>query len=254
MGLCLVVYEQPASISGLASALARAGHVVLRAQSGRTALGLLQSEPCSVVILAYLPVGAALEACRLVRSAGGSVPLVALGVGQDERLGSALLQAGVDVYLPGPASPSLVIAAVEALLRRIESTPGAVDWPERVVIHDLELDLARGVTQRQGQTIELTPSEFRILRHLALNAGRVISSERLAREALGHTTDRRDASDLLKVHVRHLREKIEADPSKPVYLVNVRGLGYMLERRRTGARRARLLPAEPVASGMMNEE
>jgi DNA-binding response OmpR family regulator len=124
-----------------------------------------------------------------------------------------------------------------------------------VVVNELELDLARGTVRFRNQRVELTPSEFRILRHLAVNAGRVVANEVLVRDALGYTTTRKDASDILKVHIRHLREKIEPQPSKPMYLLNVRGLGYMLERRKRGGRVAAVrtatptLPEEEVTSG-----
>lgn len=222
--------------------MGEAGHVVLRTRGGAPAMSLLRSEPRLAVLLAYTPASFGLEMCRVVRSAAPSAPLVAIGVGNDERFGCTILQAGADVYLPGTSSPELVGCAVEALVRRVGDVHHTIDWPERVVLNELELDLAGGMVRMRGQKIELTPSEFRILRHLAVNAGRVVSNELLASEALGHTTNRKDASDVMKVHVRHLREKLETDPSKPVYLVNVRGLGYRLERRRP----RRSHPTSPV--------
>lgn len=233
MALCLLVGAQSIPFRRLEAALAEAGHVVLHAQGGRASLALLRSQSCSVIILAYLPAPAALDLCRQIRSSAAHAVVVALDADRDDHFGTAVLQAGADIYLPAQAGAGLVTAALEAALRRQEDSPATIDWPERVLINELDLDLARGVVRRQGRKIEVTPSEFRILRYLATNAGRVVSNQLLVQEALGYATNRKDASDVLKVHVHRLREKIEPDPGKPVYLVNVRGLGYMLERRRT---------------------
>lgn len=236
MALCLLVGDKAALIRPLEAGLSEAGHVVLRMQAGPAAVNLLRSEPRLVVLLAYLSGPELVEMCRLFRSASSVVGIVALATGNDGRLGYSTLKAGADVYLPGPISSQVVVAAMEALVRRMGETSSAVEWPDRVVVNELELDLARGTLRCRNRRVDLTPSEFRILRHLAVNAGRVLPNEVLVREALGHTTSRKDASDILKVHIRHLREKIEVDPSRPTYLLNVRGLGYMLERRRRGGR------------------
>jgi two-component system alkaline phosphatase synthesis response regulator PhoP len=148
-----------------------------------------------------------------------------------------MLAAGADVFLPAACEPTLVVAALEALLRRLRDGRAGANWPDRVKVNQLDLDLAHGAAYLGGRRIDLTPSEFRILRLLAVNASQVVPNDVLAREALGKPGASKESGDALKVHIRHLREKIEPDSGRPIYLLNVRGVGYMLQQQRRGRSR-----------------
>ena len=100
-------------------------------------------------------------------------------------------------------------------------------------VRDLEIDLARCEASRQGVKLDLTPTQFRLLRYLALHAGHVVPAAELLRSAQDYPLDwsDQDAQEIVKVHIRHLRHRLEPDPHNPTYILNVRGFGYMLERR-----------------------
>ena len=128
---------------------------------------------------------------------------------------------------------SLVLLVPPAAL--LAQRLGASPEPGRLRVRELEIDLARCEVLMRGRRVEMTPTEFRLLRHLALNAGKVVSAAELLRKAQDYLMEwsEQDAQEIVKVHIRHLRYKLELAPQAPTYIVNVRGFGYMLERRET---------------------
>jgi two-component system KDP operon response regulator KdpE len=99
------------------------------------------------------------------------------------------------------------------------------------MVRDLVLDFDRCQAVREEQVIPLTPTEFKILSYLARNAGKVVSPVEILRAVQDYTYSDREAQEIVKVYIRRIRRKIEVEPSEPSYIVNVRGFGYMLERR-----------------------
>jgi two-component system KDP operon response regulator KdpE len=105
------------------------------------------------------------------------------------------------------------------------------DGPSSITVRDLVLDFDRCQAIREDETIPLTPTEFKILAYLAKNAGKVVSPVEILRAVQDYTYSDREAQEIVKVYIRRIRRKVELDPAEPSYIVNVRGFGYMLERR-----------------------
>jgi len=105
------------------------------------------------------------------------------------------------------------------------------DGPSSITVRDLTLDFDRCQAIREGETIPLTPTEFKILAFLAKNAGKVVSPVEILRAVQDYTYSDREAQEIVKVYIRRIRRKVELEPAEPSYIINVRGFGYMLERR-----------------------
>ena len=147
-----------------------------------------------------------------------------------------LLEAGADAVCPYPGPPNLFEAQVTALSRRASAPPEEPPIPEVVSVRDLTIDNARYQASFAGNRLNVTPAEFRILASLARRPGKVVATATLSVEALGNVAGGRAARDTLKVHVRRIRNKIREVGGTPDYIWNIRGVGYMLERRTPGAR------------------
>lgn len=145
------------------------------------------------------------------------------------------LRAGADVCVRDSDGADLIAAQVTALARQRTRTAGesaeAEEEPTMVTIRDLTLDFDRCQASRGDERIPLTPTEFKILAHLARNVGKVVSPVDILRAVQEYTYSEREAQEIVKVYVRRIRRKVELDPATPSYIVNVRGFGYMLERR-----------------------
>lgn len=148
----------------------------------------------------------------------------------------AALEAGADICLRDTDGVEILSAQLGALARRRMPTAVIEEGPSTVTVRDLVLDFDRCQAMREDQTIPLTPTEFKILAYLARNAGKVVSPVEILRAVQDYTYSDREAQEIVKVYIRRIRRKVEFDPSEPSYIVNVRGFGYMLERR--GTRRA----------------
>jgi DNA-binding response OmpR family regulator len=159
--------------------------------------------------------------------------------GADGRDFAALLGAGADAVCPYPPPPKLFEAQLMALARRAHAPPEEPPIPEVVSVRDLTIDNARYQASFAGNRLSVTPAEFRILASLARRPGKVVATGTLAVEALGNADGGRGARDTLKVHVRRIRNKIREVGGTPDYIWNIRGVGYMLERRAPGTREQR---------------
>ena len=111
------------------------------------------------------------------------------------------------------------------------SRPPAEDSESTIEVRDLVLDFDRCQVVRNDTKIPLTPTEFKILAHMARHAGKVVSPVEILRAVQDYTYSEREAQEIVKVYIRRIRRKIEEDPSSPSYIINVRGFGYLLERR-----------------------
>jgi two-component system KDP operon response regulator KdpE len=147
---------------------------------------------------------------------------------------SAALDAGADICLRDTDGPELLTAQIGALARRggiARRTETPSEDQTTITVRDLTLDFDRCQAIRDEERIPLTPTEFKILAYLARNAGKVVSPVEILRAVQDYTYSEREAQEIVKVYIRRIRRKIEVDPSDPSYIVNVRGFGYMLERR-----------------------
>jgi DNA-binding response OmpR family regulator len=204
--------------------LRAAGYDVGEAADGESALAELRAERADLLVLdLMLPGIDGLEVCRRIRAAGNDVPVImltALGSETDRVVG---LEQGADDYVTKPFSPRELVLRVESVLRRVG---------ERGVAHgsvsdgDLVVDSTEHSATLSGQRLSLTAREFDLLRFFLSNPGQAFSRDELLQKVWGWSFG--DQSTVT-VHVRRLREKVETDPTHPVRLATVWGVGYRWE-------------------------
>lgn len=180
-----------------------------------------------LVVVASGHRGGHVSLCRRLR-ARTDTPLVVIGCEDDTEEAVVALDAGADDYLVWPVHPRLMVARLDAVLRRERrcAMSHAV-----VSLGDLKLDLMRRQVVVGDRQASLTPAEYRLLMCLMRNYGQVVSHRVLVKYVLGFDCEEREAQETMKVYVRRLRHKIEADPHVPSHVHSVRGFGYVLETR-----------------------
>ena len=189
---------------------------------GGSALQRLEAEPYDLVLLdRMLPGIQGTEVLRRIR-ADSRMPVILLTALSAEGERVAGLEAGADDYVGKPFSPRELVARVRAVLRRTGGGRGA----RRIVLRDLTIDLADRTVVRAGKRVDLTATEFALLRQLAERAGQPVGREELIRGVWGY--DFEGDARTIDVHIRHLREKLETDPAHPERIETVRGVGYRL--------------------------
>jgi two-component system, OmpR family, response regulator ResD len=218
------VDDEPTITDVVSRYLERAGYSTLIAADGPRALELAGDErPDLVVLDLMLPGMDGLEVMRRLRARErvSVILLTAKGEAADRVIG---LRLGADDYVVKPFSPAELVARVDAVLRRVDSSP-ALEEP--IVFDDLELDpVARRVSARGGEA-QLTAREFELLLHFMRHPGQVFSRDQLM-DAVWQYSFYTDTSTVT-VHVRRLRAKIEEDPSNPRRLQTVWGVGYRFQ-------------------------
>jgi len=218
----LLVDDEDAVQKLLAYPLERDGFRVVQARDGEEALARFAQERVDLVVLdLMLPKLDGLEVCKRLRSSS-SVPIIML-TARDDELDKVLgLELGADDYITKPFSIREFRSRVRALLRRA-AIPATVE-EETLERDGLHIDLGRRDVEVGGRAVQLTYVEFELLRTLAASPGRVFTREMLL-QALWGGSDYREPRTI-DVHVRHLREKLEGDPSEPEFILTVRGVGY----------------------------
>jgi two-component system KDP operon response regulator KdpE len=204
--------------------LARRGYQVLLAADGLTALNLLERDSVRLVILdVMLPDFDGYEICRRVREYS-EVPIIMLTAKAEEVHKVRGFRLGADDYVTKPFGADELLERIEAVLRRSDR-PGEAVAPPPLVSGDLVVDFAQRRVLRRGDDVQLTPREYRVLYHLAVNAGRVVVQDELLRRVWGPGYE--DDVDILHATVRRLRRKIEDDPRSPRHVMTRRGIGYL---------------------------
>ncbi|HEY0416324.1 MAG TPA: response regulator transcription factor [Gaiellaceae bacterium] len=221
----LLVDDEDAVRTVLAFPLEKDGYTVVQAGDGEEALRRFEEQPVDLVVLdLMLPRLDGLEVCKRLRSTS-TVPIIML-TARDDELDKVLgLELGADDYITKPFSIREFRSRVRALLRRARQphVPGTAA-EERIEADGLVIDVPRRTVEVRGVPVQLTYVEFELLRTLAASPGRVFS-RRMLLEALWNSADYRDPRTI-DVHVRHLREKLEAEPRTPEFILTVRGVGY----------------------------
>ena len=220
----LLVDDDVMITSPLARALTQAGYQVSVANNGRQGLMLARHENPDVVILdVMMPQMDGWDVCRALRQES-TVPilmLTALGEEVDRILG---LELGADDYLTKPFSTRELIARLKALLRRVEFDRRRETADGQIIVSNLRLDLSAHRAYKDDQELKLRQKEYELLTLLLSRPGEVISRAEFFDRVWG--TDWLGDTRTLDVHIRWLREKIEADPSQPRLIQTVRGVGY----------------------------
>jgi DNA-binding response OmpR family regulator len=229
--VAFVTHTREYASSELLPALARRGFTTTERPHDRDTERLLAQFVPDLVVLAIDPANEADVA--LVRSVAMacSSPLLVLAPGPESAGVGAVLEAGADVCLKESDGLEILWAQLGALARRKSPVEEAEPNESTIVVRDLVLDFDRCRAIREDETIQLTPTEFKILAFLARNAGKVVSPVEILRAVQDYTYSEREAQEIVKVYIRRIRRKVEADPAVPSYILNVRGFGYMLERR-----------------------
>lgn len=234
----LVVEDERALLEALKYNLERQGYVVLTAMDGLEALALARRERPQLVLLdIMLPGLDGLEVCRILRQEM-SAPILMLTARVEEIDKVVGLEVGADDYMTKPFSMRELLARVKALLRRVrlireelaessEPDDSSVSQPNVLRFDDLRIDLGRREIVRAGELLLLKPKEYELLVFLARHRGMVLSRDLILERVWGWSYS--GGSRTVDVHIRWLREKIEADPSNPTRIVTVRGVGYRFE-------------------------
>jgi DNA-binding response OmpR family regulator len=224
----LVVDDDPTVSEVVARYLERDGYAVETVADGRTALDRALAEPPDLVVLdLMLPGLDGLEVCRRLRALA-PVPIVILTARGQENDRIVGLDLGADDYVAKPFSTKELVARVRAVLRRARG-PLAPSGPGASAVHsdgDLEVDVAARQARLAGAVVSLTAREFELLAFLVRHPGRAFRREEILESVWGY---RYGDTSTVTVHVRRLREKIEPDPSTPVRIATVWGIGYRWE-------------------------
>jgi DNA-binding response OmpR family regulator len=219
----LLVDDDESVRAVLSFPLEKDGYEVLQAADGEEALQMFAGGQIDLVVLdIMLPKLDGLDVCRRLRTTS-SVPIIMLTARDDELDTVIGLELGADDYITKPFSIREFRSRVRALLRRarVRAEEGS---DERIEFDGLVIDGPRRTVEVRGEPAQLTYVEFELLRTLASSPGRVFS-RRMLLESLWKSADYRDPRTI-DVHVRHLREKLEAEPRTPELILTVRGVGY----------------------------
>jgi len=223
MTTILVVDDEPIVRDVIVRYLNRDGFTTLEAGDGEDARRLIETgNPSLVVLDLMLPGVDGLELCRWIRGRS-DLPVIMLTARGEEADRIVGLELGADDYVTKPFSPRELASRVKTVLRRANGGPSP---QERVSAGPLELDAARREVLRDGEPLALTAKEFDLLWFLAANANRVFSRDQLMDRVWGYSAALDTGT--VTVHIRRLREKLEADPSRPKLLETVWGVGYRL--------------------------
>jgi two-component system, OmpR family, KDP operon response regulator KdpE len=218
----LVVDDEPQIVRALKVILRSAGYATEAAESKHEALNALSVRPPDAMVLdLVLPDGSGVDVCADVRR-WSSLPIIVLSAVGDEREKVNALDAGADDYITKPFGTDELLARLRAVLRRAAEDGGE---PE-IAIGKLVIDLGARTVTRDGAEVHLTPIEFDLLRQLAIHRGKLLTHRQLLREVWGPAYE--TETHYLRVHVAHIRSKIEPEPSRPRYVITEPGIGYRL--------------------------
>jgi two-component system alkaline phosphatase synthesis response regulator PhoP len=226
MSRILVVDDDKQIVRLIQSYLERANYQVLTAYDGETALHIIRRErPDLIVLDLMLPNRDGWEITRAIRSdqSLAALPVIMLTARVEDTDKIVGLELGADDYIAKPFNPHEVVARVRAVLRR---ATGAAVTPRIIQVGELRMDLDRHTVTLDGQPIELTPTEFNLLKVLMEQCGHAFTRMELVEKGLGYSFEGLDRT--IDSHIKNLRRKIEANPNQPSYIETVYGVGYRL--------------------------
>jgi two-component system, OmpR family, KDP operon response regulator KdpE len=217
----LVIDDEPPIRKLLRMGLGTQGYRVIEAADGQSALDHMREKPDLVILDLGLPDMQGLELLRTMRTRDERVPIVVLSSRADETAKVQALDLGADDYVTKPFGMDELLARIRAALRHQLQVQG-----ERPIfrVGDLSVDLVRRIVKIGDKEVKLSPKEYELLRLLVQHAGKVLTHRFLLKELWSDLTD----AQYLRVYVRQLRQKIEADPQRPQYILTETGIGYRL--------------------------
>jgi len=225
----LLVEDEKTIRDTVAAYLEREGYWVTPAEDGAEALDQFSKHRFDLVVLdLMLPKFSGEQVCRAIRDSS-DVPIIMLTAKGELEDRVAGLELGADDYLVKPFSPRELVARVRALLRRAHV--GAEPQRDRLVYGRLEIDVAGHKAFLDGEELDLTASEFKLLTTLSRYPGRVYSRMELVEKVLGYDFEGYERT--IDSHVKNLRAKLEDDPRDPTFIYTVHGVGYRFEAPKT---------------------
>lgn len=233
----LVVDDEESIVTLLKYNLEQAGYEVETAHDGEMALDKAKNDEYDLMVLdLMLPKKDGIEVCKEMRQRQLQTPILMLTAKDDEFDKVLGLELGADDYMTKPFSPREVVARVKAILRRTQQVEVAQnhqsqDQSEKLTVGDLNVFPDRYEAYYKGDPLELTPKEFELLVYLVRHSGRVLTRDQLLSAVWNY--DFAGDTRIVDVHISHLREKIEPNTKRPVYIKTIRGLGYKLEAPKT---------------------
>jgi len=219
----LVVDDEPPIRRFLRTSLAAQGYNALEADDGETALEMLRRNHVDVLVLDLgLPGMGGFEVIEHLRDAGSTLPIVVLSSRTDEAGKVKALDLGADDYVMKPFGMDELLARIRAAVRHRLQREG-----EKPVFKagELSVDLVRRIIMVRDHEVKLTPREYDLLRLLVAHAGKVLTHKFILREVWGGETD----VQYLRIYIRTLRQKLEADPQQPKLILTEQGVGYRLK-------------------------
>jgi len=220
--LIIVVEDDPAIRLGLKKSLGFEGYRVLEAADGEQGLELVfDHNPDLVVLDLMLPRLNGYEVCRTIRKHDRTIPILILSAKDQEMDKLTGFDLGADDYVTKPFSTRELVARVKAALRRSQSQEALIETYE---LGDIRVDFPGQLLQVKGVPVEVSNREFRLLRYLVENRGRVLSRDQILNKVWGY--DYEGTARTIDNFINKLRSKIEPDPAQPSYIVTVRGVGY----------------------------
>ncbi len=220
----LVVDDEPQIVRVLKGYLENAGFRVISSMDGKNALAIFTKENPEFIILDLnLPGMDGLEICRRIREVSNA-PILMLTARSEEADKIVGLELGADDYIVKPFSPREIVARVRTILRRVYSDKSI---SETIQAGGLFIDIEKHIVRLSDREIDLTPTEFDILVTLVRQPKRVFSRLQLLESALGVSYEGYDRT--IDTHIKNIRNKLEPNPKKPVYIQTVFGLGYKFE-------------------------
>lgn len=219
----LVVDDEPPIRRLLRTSLASQGFQVTEAATGHDALAEIErDEPDLIILDLGLPDMEGQQLIAILRSQGSSVPILVLSSRADEAGKVEALDLGADDYVTKPFGTDELFARIRTALRHRLQTQGE---PALFRSGDLSVDLVRRIVRARDTEVKLSPKEYDILRALVGHAGKVLTHRMLLNEVWGGETD----VQYLRIYIRQLRQKIEADPEQPKHILTETGVGYRLK-------------------------
>jgi len=224
----LVVDDEKSIVEFIELNLKRQGFSVLKAYKGQDGISIArESNPSVIVLDVMLPDTDGFEVCRSIRefSMAPIIMLTARGEDVDKIIG---LEMGADDYMVKPFNPRVLVAKINAMLRRL-SVKVLSSPTSSIIIDDIKMDLINRTLFKSEKQIELTPREFDLLKFLVLNPNKLLKREEIIEEIWKQEyVDHRSVD----VHIRRLREKIERDPNNPEKILTIWGKGYRFNNER----------------------
>ncbi|MBN2386297.1 MAG: response regulator transcription factor [Anaerolineales bacterium] len=219
----LVVDDEERMVRFIRLNLEHDGFTVAEAFNGKQALARLRDQTPDLILLdVMMPDLDGFEVLEMIREIN-TVPVIMLTAKGEEDDRVRGLELGADDYVTKPFSPRELVGRVRAVLRRTEGASGAMHG--LIEVDDrLKIDFDRREVWLEGKIVKLRPTEYRLLYHLVQNAGWVVSHDQLLAKVWGY--EYRDEPHYVRLYINYLRQKLEADPANPRYILTERGIGY----------------------------